>query len=246
MYRVMICDDEEKDLLEIREMVENYQKKRAGEVPRMEFFSSPSADRLGQSLLEGMRYDIYFLDIMMDGPEGLRIGEQIREMDDSAMIVFVTSSPDYALQAFGVFASAYLQKPVSPDQLEVCMDRLLLRMRPMGRRLFSIKSRDGMIQAEFGQITRVENVSRTMHFHMADGQVYTSVYIRQSFEVQLEELLLDGRFIQPHKSFVINMDYIEKVMPHDFVMTDGTMIPISRNNTSAKKQYLEYLSRAAR
>jgi DNA-binding LytR/AlgR family response regulator len=57
-------------------------------------------------------------------------------------------------------------------------------------------------------------------------------------------LLHDGRFIQPHKSFVINMDHIEKVMPHDFMLADGTMIPISRNNTAVKKKYLDFLARS--
>jgi hypothetical protein len=40
------------------------------------------------------------------------------------------------------------------------------------------------------------------------------------------------------------MDHIEKVMPHDFMLADGTMIPISRNNTAVKKKYQEFLSRS--
>lgn len=107
---------------------------------------------------------------------------------------------------------------------------------------FSFKSRDGMVDVDPGEIIRVENASRVMQFFMADGGIYQSVYMRQPFEAELETLLQDGRFIQPHKSFVINMDYIETVEPQAFVMTDGAVIPISRNNASAKKRYLEYLS----
>lgn len=109
---------------------------------------------------------------------------------------------------------------------------------------FQIRCRDEAVLVKPEQIVRVELVSRAMHFYIADGEEYTSIYIRQSFEAELEELLVAGNFIQPHKSFIINMDYITDVAAQEFVMTDGAVIPISRNNAEVKKQYLEYLTRA--
>lgn len=109
---------------------------------------------------------------------------------------------------------------------------------------FEIKGRDGAVLVKKEQIVRVEHVSRVMQFYMSDGSMHTSIYIRQPFEAELEQLLLDDRFIQPHKSFIINMDYVSEVTPREFVMTDGTAVPISRNNGEAKKQYLEYLTKA--
>lgn len=111
---------------------------------------------------------------------------------------------------------------------------------------FEIKSQDGPFLADPGQIVRVEHVSRVMEFTMADGTVYTSIYIRQSFEAELETLLADSHFIQPHKSFVVNMDYVAEVTPREFVMTDGAVVPISRNNEDVKKRYLEYLTQVGR
>lgn len=111
---------------------------------------------------------------------------------------------------------------------------------------FEIKGRDGSVSVKLGQIVRVEHVSRVMQFYMSDGSVYTSIYIRQPFETELELLLSDEHFIQPHKSFIINMDYVSEVTPREFVMTDGAVIPISRNNGDVKKLYLEYLTRAGR
>lgn len=111
---------------------------------------------------------------------------------------------------------------------------------------FEIKGRDETVLVKPEQIVRVEHVSRVMQFYMSDGSIYTSIYIRQPFEAELEQLLSDGHFIQPHKSFIINMDYISEVTPREFVMTDGAVIPISRNNGEVKKQYLEYLTRAGR
>lgn len=111
---------------------------------------------------------------------------------------------------------------------------------------FQIKGRDETVLVRPEQIVRVEHVSRVMQFYMADGKTYTSIYIRQPFETELEALLWTGNFIQPHKSFIINMDYIVDVAAQEFVMTDGAVIPISRNNGEVKKQYLEYLTRVGR
>ena len=84
-------------------------------------------------------------------------------------------------------------------------------------------------------------------FYMEQGKVYESVYIRRPFEQELDRPLQDSRFIQPHKSFVVNMDHVEKMMAHDFLMSDGSVIPISRNSLSqTKRGYLEFLSRMDR
>lgn len=108
---------------------------------------------------------------------------------------------------------------------------------------YTFKSQDGLVCLELENLTAVENVSRVIHFYMKNGQEYESVYIRQPFEQQLADILQDRRFIQPHKSFLINMEYVEQMLAHDFKMCDGRMVPISRNNLAAvKKQYLEYLS----
>ena len=113
--------------------------------------------------------------------------------------------------------------------------------------IYTFKGRNGIVSIELEQLIAVENVARVMHFYMEQGKVYESVYIRKPFEQELDRLLRDSRFIQPHKSFVVNMDHVEKMMAHDFLMSDGSIIPISRNSLSqTKRGYLEFLSRMDR
>lgn len=242
MLKIIMCDDDEKDLQKIAELVENYRSRH--EMWTFTVTETTSADRLCSRLEQGERFDIYILDIMMGEKDGLSLGKVIREHTPKSTIIYVTSSPEYALGAFGVYASGYLLKPVDEAEFTNCMDRVIRQMQPREENIYTFKSREGIVSIELSRLIRVENVSRVMHFYLEDGEVYESVYIRKPFEKQLEPLLMDGRFIQPHKSFIVNMEHVEKVLAHDFMMTDGTIVPISRNNlAAAKRRYLEYLAK---
>lgn len=243
MIKIMLCDDDTEDLQDIKGLVERYWQKRGLPVPDIHL--TQSSAELIRRVKEGEYYDIYLLDIMMTERDGIDVARAIREAGRKSIIIYVTSSPEFAFGAFGVYASGYLLKPVAEETFCECMDYALNRAIPAEDSTISIKSRAGIVNINTSQLMYVQNVSRVMRICMADGEVIESVYIRQPFEEELKELLNNERFIQPHKSFVINLDYVEKLLLHDFVMRGGTVIPISRKNlTATKKRYLEYLSKA--
>lgn len=241
--KIMLCDDDTEDLQDMEGLVKRYWQRRGLPVP--EIYLTQSSSELILRIKEGEYYDIYLLDIMMAERDGIDVARAVREAGRKSIIVYVTSSPEFALGAFGVYASGYLLKPVAEETFCECMDYALNRIFPSVESAISIKSKNGIVNINTGQLMYVQNVSRVMRICMADGEVIESVYIRQPFEEELKELLKNVRFIQPHKSFVINLDYVEKLLLHDFVMRGGTVIPISRKNlTVTKKRYLEYLSKA--
>lgn len=243
MIKIMLCDDDTEDLQDLKGLVERYWQRRGLPVP--EIYLTQSSAELIRRVKDGENYDIYFLDIMMEERDGIDVARTIRETGRKSIIIYATSSPEFALGAFGVYASGYLLKPVAEETFCECMDFALNRTFPVGESTISVKSRDGIVNINTSQLMYVQNVSRVMRICMADGEVIESVYIRQPFEEELKDLLKNARFLQPHKSFVINLDYVEKLLLHDFVMRGGTVIPISRKNlTATKKRYLEYLSKA--
>lgn len=242
MLKIIMCDDDERDLNQVAELVEDYKNLHKEQSFLIE--KVRTASELIDQLEQGKRYDIYILDILMEEQDGISLGQIIRKYSSRSGILYITSSPEYALGAFGVFASGYLLKPVDSALFNEYLDRMITQLRPKKEDIYTFKGKNGIVSIELGQLIAVENVSRVMHFYMEQGKVYESVYIRKPFEQELERILQDPRFIQPHKSFVVNMDHVEKMMAHDFLMSDGSVIPISRNSLSqTKKGYLEFLSR---
>lgn len=243
MIKIMLCDDDGEDLQDLKHLVVRYWQRRGGPVP--EIHVTQSSSDLTQRVKAGEYYDIYLLDIMMEEADGISVAKTIRETGRRCSIIYATSSPEFALGAFGVHASGYLLKPVDEKAFEECMDFVLNRMTPPKEMTISVKCREGIVNVNTRRLMFVQNVSRVMRIHMEGGGVIESVYIRQPFEKELKELLQMKGFLQPHKSFVINLEYVEKMLLHDFVMRDGTVVPISRNNLAAtKKRYLEYLSKS--
>lgn len=240
--RIMLCDDDAEDLMNMKRRVDRYWQKRNLPVPEIRVTQS-SADLI-RWVQDGDFYDIYLLDIVMAEGDGISVAKTIRKTGRKSVIIYATSSADFALRAFGVFATGYLLKPVEEEAFDGCMDVALSKLMPRQDITISVKCRDGFVNVNAGRLMLVQNTSRVMRIHMKDGEIIESVYIRQPFEEELKELLADPRFIQPHKSFVINLEYVDKLMARDFVMRDGTVVPISRSNLAAtKRRYLEYLSK---
>lgn len=240
--KIMLCDDDEQDLQTLERLIKYYCN--IGRLEPADIRTTRSANSLIKDLRAGKYGDIYILDIMMEEKDGISLGEEIRRIHPESIIIYVTSSPEFALGAFGIWASGYLLKPVEETRFAACMDHVMKQFPEKEERLLMIKSKEGIITINRNKLMRVENVSRVLHYYMEDGSVIESVYIRQPFEDQLKELLQDFRFIQPHKSFVINAEYVEKMVHRDFVMTDKSVVPISRaGQAMVKKRYLEYLSK---
>lgn len=240
--KIVLCDDNAEDLQDLKDLVARYWRRRGMSMP--EIYATQSSADLIRRVQDGEHYDIYLLDIVMEEGDGIHVAKTIREAGGKSVIIYATSSPEFALGAFSVYACGYLLKPVEEKAFEECMDYALNRLIPPKEINISVKCREGIVNVNTSRLMFVQNVSRVMRIYMADGEVIESVYIRQPFEEELTELLQDTRFLQPHKSFVINLDYVEKMLLHDFVMRGGTVVPISRNNLAVtKKRYLRYLSK---
>ena len=78
---------------------------------------------------------------------------------------------------------------------------------------------------------------------MTDGEDVKSIFIRQSFDLELEELLRDKNFLQVHKSFVVNMKYVKKLTQNNIIMESGKSVPVSKaRSAGVKKEYLLFVS----
>lgn len=110
-------------------------------------------------------------------------------------------------------------------------------------RIFVINTKKGYVNVNYSEIIYVENVARRMCVTLKDGKVYQSIGIRDSFDKQIECLLEEKNFIQPHKSYVANLDYVSRCTTVMLHMNNSIDIPVSRRNSmEVKKRYLEYIA----
>ncbi|NLG02240.1 MAG: response regulator transcription factor [Clostridia bacterium] len=239
--RIAICDDEKKDLTHMYEMVTHYFETHSDmQTAEIDCFET-AAD-----IMNHLDYDIYILDILIGDDSGLKVAKTIRNVSGmKCEIIFTTSSSDFALAAFSVYARQYLLKPVKQQELENVLTTIIKNKEiPEKQSLFSVKTAEGMRELDTNKIICVEYTARIIHFHMQQGALIQSIYIRSSFEDSIKELLKLQNYMQTHKSFAINMDYVKEYHQGEILLQNGMLIPVSRSNAkTVKRQYLKYVSR---
>lgn len=237
MISIALCDDNSYELSKLMKLIEQYQQKR--EVQLL-YTCFPNA----KELLHHPKYsefDIYLLDVLMPDLNGINLAKILRNNGVQGIIVFLTFSKDFALEAFQVKAFSYLLKPLDPkdlfDLLDDCMER-----QPVPKSI-SVALSDGNCCVPLHKLLYVEHDRHVCIYHMVTGEIIRGKTIRVSFPQAMEGLLSDNHFLMPHQSFVLNMEHVFRMNTTEFIMVDHTIIPISRRRaTQAKAKYLTYLS----
>nr|WP_288861201.1 LytTR family DNA-binding domain-containing protein [uncultured Faecalicatena sp.] len=240
MLEIAICDNDEADLELLDQYVTGYFKKNRDRNGNIETFLS--SEKL-KSRLEEKRFDIFVLDIMMPQINGIELGRLIRESDDQAEIIYTTFSKEFAFDAYGIHALRYLEKPIVPEKLEEAMNVGILSVERNKIQKVSLYAKYGLIEVKVYDIIYIENISRCAVYVLKDGTEIVGTYNRKTFEDSIYPLNEHPDFLQPHKSFFVNMKYIQAIQGGTLSLDNGRQVFISRNRSAeTKKRYLKYLS----
>ena len=239
MIRVAICDDEPKTLQCLKEAVARYGKRKNLDLA-VELFASA---RDLEAQIETRPFQIYILDMLMSGKTGIDIGRMLRSSGKKHVIIYVTSSDDFALDAYRVHAARYLIKPVREADFSEALEYAFSFMEVKRGPVYLVKTKDGAVSVPCSRIEYIENVSRMLEVHLTDRELLKSIFIRKSFDAEIGELLADRRFLQVHKSYVINLNYVSRLTQGSVIMESGRSIPVSRaRSAGVKKEYLLFVS----
>ncbi len=159
------------------------------------------------------------------------------------VIIYLTSSDDFALEAYGVHAARYLLKPVSEKDFFEAMEFALSYNKVNEEILFPVKTKMGTVSVPYSKIEYIENYSRMLNVHLMDGSSIKSIFIRKSFDEEIRQISGDRSFLRVHKSFLINMNHIKKLEYGNILMESGRRIPVSKTRAAdVKKEYLLFIS----
>lgn len=219
MY-IAVCDDQQEELDMLTELLDCWQSERR---TSLRFKTFRSAARMLDTAVKE-KFTLYLLDVMMPGINGLAVAREIRSFDDAAEIVFLTSSPDFAYESYGVRALNYLLKPIREEMLFPILDRLSLQTQDP-RDGLTLKCGSTLIRVLFSQLAFVEVNGKHLYFNLTDGSV------RKIFGTlkEYEPLLLEHpEFMRVHRSYIVNMYQTEELSSTGIRTFSGKNIPVSR------------------
>lgn len=238
--RLALCDDDQYELERTERMLSSYLAARPELDGSLACFRSPYDLSERVSLQGG--FHAYFLDVMMPGMDGIQLGEHIRAAGDKAPIVYLTSSPDFAVASYGVRAYGYLLKPVQRPVLEQLLGELAALWRDETQRPIPVHTADGATPVYPGDLMYMEVRDHAFLYHLAGGQTVKSIANQGTLDAAAAPLLSSSRFVKINRGQVVNMSYVASLSGNDFLLPDGTVLHISRLLAPrVKSRYIDYI-----
>lgn len=235
MLKIAFCDDDLSVLAQLRDLLEQYRVERAQELDCAAFHSPLE---LLAEIERGVRYDILLLDVVMPGENGIDAAAEIRRYDENVKIIFLTSSSEYAVQSYTVGAYFYQLKPIWRDSFFRLMDSAVSACEKESGESLVLQCKTGVTRIELRQLEYCEVIHRTLFFHLSSGRVLESV---GSLDDLCHSLSDYRNFLRPHRSYLINLDYVQSLSARGITMSCLTEIPLPRGKyQEVRDSYLEY------
>lgn len=236
MIQIAVCDDNIDELSNMVQLINQY---RASKNFNCEYAVFTNGFDLISVLEKGKQFDIYCLDIIMPGFTGIDVAKEIRMFDKTAPILFFTSSPEFALDSYSVKAINYVLKPVSKEKLFFTFDEMLEQIKiEKEEDAIIVKSSEGIQKILISNLTFAEVIGRNVLYHLRSGKI---VECSESFSSVCNTLLKYESFIKPHRSYLVNMQYVDTIENHQITLQTLSCIPVAQGKArEIKQQYLSY------
>lgn len=235
MIKIAFCDDDMEVLHQMNELLDRYRVERNEDITYAAF---QSPFELLTEIEKGIRPDILFLDVVMPGQNGMDVAKGIRQYDTNMKIIFLTSSPEFAVESYSVGAYFYQLKPIWEESFFRLMDAVLAECEKKKKNSLILRSKDGITRIDLQQLEYCEVLGRKLLFHLENGAVLESA---GSLDDLAGQLMQYSNFFRPHRSFLVNMEYIQNISSRSIKMVNDAEIPIPHGKCSEiKNTYMEY------
>lgn len=236
MINIAICDDDLDVRIYIKSVIVRSFTKEKYEF-NYHLFSS------GEELIKSQFvFDIIFLDIEMNGIDGIETAKQLREKSRRTKIIYVTGHSKYALDVYAVHPFNYIIKPISErkiiDTVNECVE--YLSEAEVNSEVWEFKGINGPV------LLKSENVIAFEYTGNRRITVYTQDenYLIKGGISDLFELIDTDSFTSPHKSFIINMVHIDSVNSFVVRMVNGLSVPIAQKKMKEfQREYISFVKK---
>ena len=226
---IAICDDEKVIREQIKELAEK-------EMPDVCAGLYETGDAL---LAAGKQFGIVFLDIQMEGTDGIETAKRLRQRDEDTILIFITGIREYVFEAFDVAAFHYLLKPIEEEKFREVFRRAgreLEKRKSKRRETVFIKTRNRSFSLEKDSILYIESRGKKVEIHTT-GETIEAYASMNEMEGQL-----GGGFFRCHRGYLVNMAYVAEYDSGSITLNNGEYVYLAKEKYGEfVKAYMRYL-----
>ena len=234
--RIALCDDSREFLDQMMGLMERWSEQSGIQT---EIYCFDHGDALLAKSTE-FHMDVIFLDIIMPLLNGMDTAKELRQRDSAVKIVFLTSSPDFALDSYFVKAQDYLLKPVTYERIREVLDECstTLHIEPKS---IVLKTNLGFQKIYLHNIEFAEAQNKKVLFYLRTGQVITTI---TPFHVVEDQFMEEDGFFKCHRSYLVYLPNVDHFSMTEIITKTGRSIPIARGyGKSFKEAYFTFVFR---
>ena len=232
--RIAIVDDLSDERRLLRGRLENAFKRRN---VRMEILEYENGEAFINAAMQD-RFSAAFLDIYMDGIDGVETAKRLRAFNAECLLIFTTTSTEHALQGFQVRAMDYLVKPFTEADIDRLTEEMLARL-PRPDMYLEIRINGSDIRLSCKSIVYAEHFAHMIHVHTTAGK---TLITRCPFKDFIAPLQGDARFFICGRGVIANLEHASDFDGTAFIMDDGSRVVVSRDLAKTARQvFMEFL-----
>ena len=217
MLEIAICDD---DAIILKTLGKYFGKLNDATI-KYDIYNS--ADTLYRYVEEqGTVYDVFILDIEMQGMNGLELAQKIREKDSNCLIIFLTNYSQYVFSVFEVITFDFLRKPLEYSEFENLIKKIK-RYFNITKGVFVFSYRKNSFSIPFEEIYYIEKSGRRAYLYSKDKEYIFNMTLNEIWK-QLDS----GAFVAIYPSCIVNLFYVREIVRDELILKTGDNLFVSK------------------
>ena len=199
---ILICDDDRQYVDLLNKYVTSFFRNH--NIPDYNIYKYFS----GEDVVKDMKYiDIAFLDVEMDGINGIEVGRRLRQKNPDIVIFIITSYMGYLDEAMDQRVFRYINKPIEKPAIMRGMQKALALSykKAMGRIVITVDNREIVVNQN--SIICVVATGHSKYIYTDDGNIYENSESMAYWKDKLD----DNMFVQTNKSYIVNISYVNSI-----------------------------------
>ncbi len=235
--RIAVCDDEKIYSDKVCQCIHEGMKNN--QYTEYELLVYNQTDDIKAQLENIVNCDVVFLDMKMPNLNGYQLACDLKEKNHKIHIVIVTSFIDFAMYGYKINIDRFVLKTMMKEHMEETMKYIVATLQ-REKCVVEFNFKEGNIKICLSDVVYIESEKHRVYFNMINDEVLTMYSKLDLVELQIER----ANFIRIHKSFLVNYQYIDKVVNYEVVLKDGRKLSIPKTRIKQVRDDLKKIREA--
>lgn len=229
MLKIAIVEDEESYISVLQEYLKKYEQDTGEDIEVTVYHDGDEIAAFYRA-----QFDVILMDIEMKFIDGMTAAEEIRKVDSTVAIIFITNAPQYAIRGYEVGALDYILKPVPYFTFSQKLRRAVEKLKKRERKWITVQVKGGVMRMELADIYYIESQGHDLIYHTKDGTPVAGSTMKS-----VEDTMTEMDFFRINKCYLVNLEHVEGVQDK-YAVVHGERLLISRPRM---KQFMQELTR---